>query len=171
MGYLVCPSCDSRGGSFCECQSVANDPSLSREWHLDNPSARGVAKSSRGRYLWLCPNGHPPYTTSCNNRCSQNHGCPICGDEKKGSTRHPLISVGRPDLAKEWDTRRNTRSPIEVTLGSRYVASWICSRNPEHPPWQTSVQTRALRGCGCPACIPQNRFKARTFGPSYDGGF
>jgi len=149
---------------------VANDPRLSREWHPDNPLAREVAKGSARKCLWLCPGGHPPYTTSCHARCTHNVGCPTCGDEKKCSTRHPVISVGRPDLAKEWDTRRNTRSSSEVTLGSTYVASWICSRNPEHPTWQTSVQNRALRGTGCRACTPQNRSRARTFGASHDVG-
>jgi len=110
-GHIVCPSCDSSGGSFCECQSVANDPRLSREWHPDNPPARGVVKSSTRKFLWLCTIGHSPYTASCNNRFNNNTGCPVCGNTRRA--RHPVISVGRPDLALEWDTERNTRSPVK----------------------------------------------------------
>jgi len=39
-GSLRCPYCESRGrgGSSCECRSVAEDARLSREWHPDNPT-------------------------------------------------------------------------------------------------------------------------------------
>jgi len=96
---MVCPSCDSQGGSFCECQSVANHPRLSREWHPDNSPAREVVKCSGRKFLWLCPEGHPPYEASCDLRCTQNAGCPICGIEKCRVPHHPVVSVGRPDLA------------------------------------------------------------------------
>jgi hypothetical protein len=146
---IVCPSCDGKRG-LCECQSVANHPRLSREWHPDNPPATDVSKSSRRKVVWLCPEGHPPYTASCAARCTYNSGCPVCGATRR--TRHPVVSVGRPDLALEWDTKRNTNSPSEVTLGSKYMAGWVCSSNPDHAPWQAMVQNRALRGNGCPGC-------------------
>jgi len=158
-GYMGCPSCDSNGGSFCECQSVANDPMLYREWHPNNPPARDVVKSSHSKFLWVCTIGHPPYTASCNHRFTHNTGCPVCGVTMRA--RHPVISVGRPDLALEWDTKRNTRSPDEVTLGSGYMAGWVCSRNLDHLPWQVRVKNRALMGTGCPECSLEDRWKVR----------
>jgi len=167
-GHRVCPSCESRGrgGRFCECQSVAGDPKLSREWHPSNLPANRVAKSSCTKYLWECPEGHPPYKATCNSRCSKNSGCPVCGDTKSRTTRHPVLSVGRPDLAGEWDHKRNTKSASEVTLGSHHVTWWVCSSNSEHPPWQAEVHHRTLQGTGCPACKTLNRFKPRKFGPA-----
>jgi hypothetical protein len=146
---MVCPSCDGRRG-LCKCQSVANHPRLSREWHPDNPPATEVAKSSSLKVVWLCPEGHPPYTASCHARSTHNSGCPVCGATNR--TRHPVVSVGRPDLALEWDTKRNRKTPSEVTLGSMYRAGWFCSSNSDHPPWQAVVKDRALKGNGCPAC-------------------
>jgi len=163
---IVCPDCYSGHGGFCECRSVESDPRLTREWHPSNPPASQVAKSSNKRYLWVCPEGHPPYKASCFNRSSYNSGCPVCGVVKTGTTRHPVISVGRPDLAVEWDHGRNTKSPNEVTLGSNYKAHWVCSNNPEHPSWQAVVKNRALGGRGCLACRTMNRFKPRLFGPT-----
>jgi hypothetical protein len=72
--------------------------------------------------------------------------------------------VGRPDLAREWDSRGNSKPPGDVTLGSRYVASWVCREDPQHPTWRCSVQNRALRGNGCPACQSLNRLRGRTVG-------
>jgi hypothetical protein len=158
------------GGKFCPCQSVASDPRLSGEWHLDNPPAGDIVRSARAQYLWQCPVGHPPYTASCNSRSHNNSGCPVCGNRNRSTTRHPVTSVGRPDLAQEWDTNRNTRVASEVTLGSTYIATWICSNNAEHPPWQAPVYTRALHGNGCPACKFQNRYKTRIFGASHELG-
>jgi hypothetical protein len=144
---------------------VANHPKISRDWHPDNPPAREVPRGTQKKFLWLCPvEGHSAYIASCNKRCIQNTGCPVCS---KSSKRHPVISVGRPDLALEWDTERNTKSPSEVTLGSRYVAGWVCSSNPEHAPWQAPVSDRALKGCGCPRCKKEDgsRFRpSRQFG-------
>jgi len=162
---MVCPYCSSNNIKFCPCRSVENDPRLYREWHTSNPPASKVAKSSDTKYLWNCLKGHPAYKASCGSRCSQNSGCPVCGAENR--TRHLAVSDGRPDLANEWDHERNKKAPSEVTLGSTYKAWWICSSNPEHT-WQAVVQSRTLRGTGCPACKSRNKFRPRKFG--YDGG-
>jgi hypothetical protein len=158
-GLKICPSCNSMGGKFCKCQSVAYQPRLSREWHPDNPPAREVSKASQSKFVWLCLEGHAPYTASCASRRNYNTGCPVCGDTRR--VRHPVISVGRPDLAVEWDTESNTRSPSEVTLGSHYMAGWVCSSNQGHAPWQAMVQSRALRGNGCPECHRENPLRLR----------
>ena len=165
QGGIVCPFCESKGGSFCLCQSVAEDPRLSKEWHPDNPiSATQVARNSNNKYLWLCPGGHAPYEASCRDRCCKNTGCPECGGERSRKTIHPSLSVGRPDLAEGWDVVENGRvTPGDVTLGSNYVAWWRCRDNPEHF-WPATVYSRALRGTGCPECREVNRFKPRIFG-------
>lgn len=50
-GYIVCPFCNSRGGKFCKCQAISNDPRLAEDWHPDNPPATGIVRSSKQRYL------------------------------------------------------------------------------------------------------------------------
>jgi len=165
-GHIVCPFCVCGKGGFCPCRSVENDTRLSKEWHPSNPPANQVAKSSSKKYLWVCPEGHPGYEAPCSSRSTCNTGCPVCGSERGSVPYHPVVSVGRPDLAGEWDYMRNTKSPSELTLGSNCKAWWVCSYNSEHPPWQAVVTARALTGHGCPACIIKNRFKPRQFGPA-----
>jgi hypothetical protein len=160
-GHTFCPYCISKNKKFCPCRSVESDPRLSKEWHFSNPPANQVAKSSNEKYLWLCLEGHPPYKATCLSRCTLNSGCPECGAEKSRTTCHPVVSVGRPDLAEKWDFERNDKLPSEVTLGSHYRAWWVCS-NPEHSGWQAVVKNRALQGGGCPACM--YRFRHRQFG-------
>jgi len=161
-GRIFCPFCYSGFGGFCACQSVANVPRLLKEWHPSNPSADNVAKSCHQKHHWVClkRKEHPPYLASCANRATHNTGCPVCGKEKARTTRHPVVSVGRPDLAKNWHSTLNTKLPSEVTLGSAYRAWWNCHSNP-HKPWQAAVNDRILRGSGCPACARADRFKTR----------
>ena len=144
---------------------MAADPRLPREWHPDNStSATQVARSSHTKYRWKCSKGHAPYEATCGNRCTHNNGCPAFGNSRKGPDRHPKLSVGRPDLADEWDAVRNDKLPDEVTLGSNYSAWWHGSNNPEHI-WQALVKSRALSGSGCPKCrCRSNWFQECTFG-------
>ena len=162
QGEIVCPFCESRAGKFCMCQSVAADPRLSAEWHPDNPPATQVAKSSNAKCLWICLEGHAPYKATCTDRYTHDTGCPLCFQERIGKRNQPLLSIGRPDLAKEWDTE-NDRSSSKVTLGSHYMAWWRCSNNPEHS-WPAMVVDRALKGTGCLECRETNRFRERIFG-------
>jgi hypothetical protein len=162
---LSAPSVTLKFGGFCPCRSVENVPRLRKEWHRRNPPANQVARSSNKTYVWVCPEGHPPYKASCGSRCTQNSGCPVCGVEKSKPNRHPVVSVGRPDLAEEWDFKEISKLPSEVTLGSGYKDWWVCSSNPGHRAWQTYVFCRALQGNGCPACsVMTSRCKPRQFG-------
>jgi len=163
VGHLVCPKCDSGKGGFCPCRSVENHPALLREWHPTNPHPSTVSMSSSFRALWTCPKGHPPFRARCRKRSTENTGCPVCGEEKSRTTRHPALSE-RQDLAEDWVHDLNGKVPSEVTLGSGYKAWWKCSY-PEHPPWLAVVADRALKGNGCRKCMPKNRFKPRKFGP------
>lgn len=98
-------------------------------------------------------------------RCSQNTGCPVCANSSR--KRHPVVSVGRVDLAAEWDFKSNIRLPSEVTLRSDYLAGWICSADSAHEPWKARVSGRALGGKGCPACRTANVGKPRKFGSDW----
>lgn len=168
-GGIKCPYCVSMRSKFCPCRSVAEDLRLSKEWHPDNPTpADQVAKNSETKYRWKCPEGHDSYLSSCKSRCHSNSGCPVCALKRP---RLPTVSVGRADLAAEWNQRMNTKSPSEVTLGSAYKAWWICSRNADHPSWQAMVFNRAMKGTGCPACRGKNSLnqpERRMFGVQAD---
>jgi len=130
------------------------------------PATPCQPKSSKKQFLLVCLEGHSPYKTGCNKRCTNNTGCPVCGIEKCRVPHHPVVPVGRPDLAGEWDPGRNTELHSEVTLGGHYRAWGVCSSNPEHSRWQTTVQNRALLGNDCSACRSRNKVKPRLFGPT-----
>ena len=143
---------------------MAAVPRLLAEWHTKNPPANQVARNSNTKYLWVCPQSGTTYEASCDNR-NRNRGCPCCANPRGEKTIHPLLSIGRPDLAEEWFAERNEKSPNEVTLGSNIVAWWRCRNSSEHL-WQTQVFNRALYDTGCPECGEVNRGKKHKFGPA-----
>ena len=56
----------------------------------------------------------------------------------------------KPELAMEWDTEKNAgRNPEDVMPGSGIRAWWKCS---EGHSWDAIINTRAVRGYGCPYC-------------------
>jgi hypothetical protein len=57
----------------------------------------------------------------------------------------------RPDIAKEWDYKRNIEmGPEDVTINSAKQVYWVCPKG--HPSYKKSVASRALHGSGCPVC-------------------
>ena len=55
-----------------------------------------------------------------------------------------------PELAMEWDAEKNTdRNPEDVMPGSGIRVWWKCK---EGHSWDAIINTRAVRGNGCPYC-------------------
>lgn len=59
------------------------------------------------------------------------------------------LAAKLPELASQWDTSRNDKSPSEVSFSSAYKAWWTCPTC-QHS-WQASVNNRK-NGRGCPGC-------------------
>lgn len=67
-----------------------------------------------------------------------------------------ILAFERPDLIKEWDSKKNIDicSPDEVTVYSTKKVWWKCKECGHE--WQTSVKHR-YQGHGCPACANKAR--------------
>ena len=69
-------------------------------------------------------------------------------------TKSEPLFVTHPQLAKEWDYKKNAPlTPNDVTLGSRENVWWCCEYGHE---WQTRIYHRiphkSNKGTGCPIC-------------------
>jgi hypothetical protein len=75
--------------------------------------------------------------------------CTCCSGRSVG--KYNNLAYRRPDLAEEWDYKKNKFSPDEVTEFSNKSASWICSECNHR--WTTeSISERSGQGHGCPSC-------------------
>lgn len=84
---------------------------------------------------------------------SHNCSCPFCSGQRTGK-RNNLLYL-RPDLAKEWDYKKNKENPENFTCGSNREVFWICSKC--NYSWKTTIFHRTTDGTGCPKCADAYR--------------
>lgn len=106
----------------------------------------GVTHGSHTMAWWRCGCGHswqaPVYTRAAGS------GCPYCAGKKLGQS-NDFASL-YPDLAVQWDTRKNApRKPSEFPAGSHHLAWWVCEKGHS---WRAQINSRVSGGCGCPVC-------------------
>ena len=110
--------------------------------------ASQVPAASAKKMWWVCPSGHE-YMMTVGNRTTLGQGCPYCSGHKVLAGFNDLATK-RPDLIAEWDYESNDVLPTQLSVGSHYKATWICSDCGEK--WVASVKSRACNGSGCNAC-------------------
>lgn len=147
-----CPYC-ARKKPTAMTSLASVHPELAREWH---PRRNGglrpedVLPKSNRRIWWRCSRGHE-WEVAPRNRVVGNTGCPECGNRRVG--RHNSLETKRPDLAAEWDTRRNGKPATQVVATSTLKHWWRCTKG--HGSYDASCASRVRLGHGCPYCSGQ----------------
>ena len=114
-------------------------------------SMQDITTGSSIATWWKCPNGHS-YKSTPKRRVIRGSGCGICSHNilKKGV--NDLLTTN-PEIAKEWDYKKNKEKPDEVMAGSNIKKYWfIC---PKGHSYQTTILGRK-RGTNCPQCNIEN---------------
>jgi hypothetical protein len=70
-----------------------------------------------------------------------------CRAAQESSGRQPAQGIS--DIAKEWDYKKNQKSPDEVTSHSGDYAWWIC---PKGHSYHARISNRTSLNRGCPYC-------------------
>ncbi len=66
-----------------------------------------------------------------------------------------------PEIAREWNEKRNGSSAAEASSASKQWVWWQCLRKSEHE-WQQPIYKR-VKGLGCPKCIIEDKSLAKLF--------
>lgn len=169
---------DKRGCPYCGHKRLANGESLAdlfREIAAEFDSDKNLSPKTglplspntiwcrdRRQYWFLCPAGHS-YKCSIAARTVHGKGCHDC--EVLPSSIHEL----RPDLAAEWNTKKNAKhckglSAKNVTAGSNKKVWWSCSEAGHE--WAAVVKDRA-KGTGCPFCQGRPMKRAKNIAALY----
>ena len=108
---------------------------------------KDITAGSDKETWWICPNGHS-YQSSPSRRVMKGSGCGICSHNILVKGVNDLATTN-PEIAKEWDIKKNKVKPDEVMAGSNIKKYWfIC---PKGHSYQTTVLGRK-RGTNCPQC-------------------
>lgn len=136
-------------------------PRVAEEWDRKlngNLSPKDVARFSNKKAHWKCKSGHR-WIARIANRTKRGSGCPTCAGNfrAEAARKSRLAKTGSlktqfPEIAAEWDSKRNDRSPREISAGSKYLAHWKCRQCGRL--WVATVnnRTKKTRATGCPAC-------------------
>ena len=138
-------------------------PELIKEWHpIKNGdlSPEDFTAGSGKKIVWKCPIGDDHiWTASIIKRATRDQGCPVCSGRM--AVLSNCLATTHPKIAKQWHkTENGTHTPQDFTKGSHKKIVWKCPEGDDHI-WTTSINKRALRDQGCPACsgrkvVPSN---------------
>ena len=116
-----------------------------------------VTRGTHKKVWWICPKGHS-YQADIHNRSSKHSsGCPQCTSDRisinlKASLLKKNGSLAQkcPDIAAEWDYRRNGGlTPNDITYSGKQKYWWICNKGHSY---KMELNHRTLMNCGCPYC-------------------
>lgn len=132
-------------------QYVSENELLMREWNFEKNSALGFSPDALGInsskiVWWVCPQGHK--YDMCIAYRAQSQGCPVCLNRRILPGYNDLATTN-PDLLDQWDYRKNTVIPQQVSHGSGKKIWWICSKGHSY---QQAISKKTSRDFGCPVC-------------------
>lgn len=132
-------------------------PQVAACWHRQKNcgwSPRHFTSGSSVAAWWRCPvNPNHAYQqaiclrVSSESSANTRHGCPFCSNHVPCQDN---CLANHPDIAREWMSAKNGRTPKEVVAASRKKGWWKC-RDCHHE-WKATPYHRAIKGTGCRAC-------------------
>jgi hypothetical protein len=143
------------GYSLCEHYNFAAVyPKLAEDWDTDlngETSPYKIAPSCCEEYWFTCKRYRISYQQNISYRTQHNILCPYCFCRSRVCDGNSLLDT-HPEICKEWDNEANEILPSEITHGTDYLASWICTeKEGEIHKYKRRVPERTgpyKRGCG-----------------------
>lgn len=110
---------------------------------------KSYSNMSNDYVLWRCDKGHTFRRTIYNMGRMDSFRCPVCENYLLQIGENDLASQ-YPDLAKEFDVKKNKSTPQEIIISSTNPDTWwTCAVWHE---FQRSVSSRINRSAECPVC-------------------
>lgn len=141
-------------------------PHLAEQWH---PTKNGdkklddFTKGSKFKAWWKCSivDDHE-YQSNLRDRIAKNTGCSCC----RGLTvvKSNCLSTTHPEIAKQWNYKRNNTFPENFTAGSAVKVWWQCAVAEDHE-WFASIGSRVNQGCA--VCAGKKVVNSNSLGFNY----
>ena len=145
-----CPYCSGLKVLTGENDLETKFPEIAKEWDYEKNDIKPseIKYGSSKKVWWKCPKGHSYESAVSHRTGNKKEKCPICSGKKVLKGFNDLKSL-RPDLMNEWDYKKNTIDPENITCGTQKKAWWIC---PEGHSYAAVIHSRANSNTGCPVC-------------------
>ena len=89
-----------------------NYSNIAKEWNYEKNGdlkPENVSPNSNKKVWWICPKGHEYQSVISNRTGKNNRNCPYCSNQKILKGYNDLETL-YPDLAKEWNYKKNSAS-------------------------------------------------------------
>lgn len=130
---------------------VTTHPAIIKEWNYTKNTnfPEFYNAGSRKKVWWVCDKGHE-WEAIIKSRCLQNKKCPYCTGRKVLSGYNDLMTT-HPYLIREWNYRKNTLNPANISKGSNKKVWWVCDKGHE---WEAMINSRTrINKTNCPVCM------------------
>lgn len=125
---------------------------------LNKKDGIAIANLSIGsikKVWWICKTYNHQWKATPNNR-TKGRGCPICSGSKVLEGFNDL-RFRFPEIADEWNFKKNNMLPQEVTFGSTCIVWWSCKSFGHE--WQDPIHYRVRERIGCKVCSGKKLLK------------
>ena len=130
-----CPYCSGNKVIVGETDLFTKHHELASEWDIDKNrliDPKMVASGSGIKVWWKCRKcGYSWKAAVCDRTGKEKTGCPACAGKKiwKG---HNDLETKFPEVAKQWNYKRNEAKPFDYIPGSEKEVWWICPKGHEY---------------------------------------
>ena len=148
-GIGGCPYC--MGKKVCEENSLQTlSPGIAAEW--DEEKNKGLSPDQVTNHAsikawWKCRKGHT-WQALVRSRTILGSGCPVCAG-KAASPAHNLVTE-YPEIALDWDLRKNSKPPEAYLPYSNKEVWWKCHCCGSG--WKSMIIRRTKERNHCPQC-------------------
>ena len=149
-----CPICSNNKVLAGYNDLATTNPDLLKEWDYTKNEIKPteVTSGSSKKAWWICNECKNNYENSISNK-TKGQGCPYCAGKKVKVGYNDLytycINNRRNDLINEFDKKKNSLTPKDITIGSGKQIWWIC---PKGHSYHTTISARIKKGSGCGIC-------------------
>lgn len=148
-GIGGCPYCT--GKRVCEENSLQTlSPQIAAEWDKEKNkdlSPKLVTNHASIKVWWKCAKGHS-WQALVRSRTIIGTGCPVCA----GKVASPAYNLATeyPDIALDWDLRKNSKPPEAYLPYSNKEVWWKCRHCGSS--WKSMIIHRTREKGHCPQC-------------------
>lgn len=134
-------------------------PEIAKQWNYEKNigiDINNMTANSPKKVFWKLPYYDPntgkhfifEWTARIADRTADDNGCPYLSGKAVYEGFNDLKTTN-PELAEEWDYKKNIKKPTEVTKGSGASINWKCKKCGYT--WTATIHSRTT-GNGCPSC-------------------
>lgn len=126
-----CPYCARKLPIKGENDLLTVFPDVSAEWDYEKNyplCPENCLPQSNKRVFWICKLGHSYEAKICERtRKDRPTGCPYCAKKLPIKGENDLLTK-HPDICKDWDYKKNKKSPEEYLANSNAFVYWVCHK-------------------------------------------